>query len=116
MRKSTRPSLPPANPVSGAIRSSFLRDTSNRTFSATWATVIRPRCTRGFHGSRLQRHVRCCRRADSMQSPQRRLACAETWAGNNETATLVELPGLTAWVYSVPVGPDHVGGDVHYLS
>jgi phosphoserine phosphatase RsbU/P len=51
-----------------------------------------------------------------MQSTQRRLACAETWAGNNETAALVELPGLTAWVYSVPVGPDHAGGDVHYLS
>ena len=51
-----------------------------------------------------------------MQSTPRRLACAETWAGNKETASLVELPGLTAWVYSVPVGPDHVGGDVHYLS
>jgi sigma-B regulation protein RsbU (phosphoserine phosphatase) len=51
-----------------------------------------------------------------MQSTPRRLACAETWAGNQEDATLVELPGLTAWVYSVPVGPDHVGGDVHYAS
>jgi sigma-B regulation protein RsbU (phosphoserine phosphatase) len=26
------------------------------------------------------------------------------------------LPGVTAWVYSVPVGSDHVGGDVHYVS
>jgi phosphoserine phosphatase RsbU/P len=51
-----------------------------------------------------------------MQPAPRRLACAETWAGNKETAGLVELPGLTAWVYSVPVGPDHVGGDVHYVS
>jgi phosphoserine phosphatase RsbU/P len=51
-----------------------------------------------------------------MQSTPRRLACAETWAGNKETANLVELPGLTAWVYSVPVGPDHAGGDVHYVS
>jgi phosphoserine phosphatase RsbU/P len=51
-----------------------------------------------------------------MQSTPRRLACAETWAGNKEAASLVELPGLTAWVYSVPVGLDHVGGDVHYAS
>jgi sigma-B regulation protein RsbU (phosphoserine phosphatase) len=46
----------------------------------------------------------------------RHLACAETWASNERTASLVELPGLTAWVYSVPVGPGHAGGDVHYVS
>src|SRR5262245_9607225 len=51
-----------------------------------------------------------------MPSTPRRLACAETWSGNKETADLVELPGLTAWVYSVPVGSGHVGGDVHYVS
>jgi phosphoserine phosphatase RsbU/P len=51
-----------------------------------------------------------------MQSTPIRLACAETWAGNKDTVSLVELPGLTAWVYSAPVGPDHVGGDVHYVS
>ena len=46
----------------------------------------------------------------------RRLACAETWTGNNRTASLVELPGVTAWVHSVPVGPEQAGGDVHYVS
>lgn len=51
-----------------------------------------------------------------MEPIPKRLACAETWAGHQETANLVELPGLTAWVYSVAAGPDHVGGDVHYLS
>jgi len=51
-----------------------------------------------------------------IQSMRRHLACAETWAGNERTASLVELPGLTAWVYSVPVGPGHAGGDVHYVS
>lgn len=51
-----------------------------------------------------------------MLSIPRRLACSETWAGNQRTASLVELPGLTAWVYSVPAGQDHAGGDVHYLS
>jgi sigma-B regulation protein RsbU (phosphoserine phosphatase) len=51
-----------------------------------------------------------------MQSTPRHLACAETWASNQPAASLVELPGLTAWVHSVPVGPGHAGGDVHYLS
>ena len=51
-----------------------------------------------------------------MQSMTRHLACAETWAGNERTASLVELPGLTAWVHSVPVGPGQGGGDVHYVS
>jgi len=51
-----------------------------------------------------------------MPSMPRRLACAETWAGSDRTASLVELPGLIAWVYSVPAGPGDAGGDVHYLS
>ncbi|HEY1471424.1 MAG TPA: PP2C family protein-serine/threonine phosphatase [Candidatus Acidoferrum sp.] len=51
-----------------------------------------------------------------MSSIPRRLACAETWASNQRTANLVELPGLTAWVYSVPAGQGHAGGDVHYVS
>lgn len=51
-----------------------------------------------------------------MPSTPKRLACAETWAGNKQTASLVELPGLTVWVHSVPAGPDHSGGDVHYVS
>lgn len=46
----------------------------------------------------------------------RQLACAETWAGNKQTASLVELPGLTAWVHLVPMEPGHAGGDVHYVS
>jgi sigma-B regulation protein RsbU (phosphoserine phosphatase) len=46
----------------------------------------------------------------------RHLACAETWASNELAANLVELPGLSAWVHSVPVGPSHAGGDVHYVS
>ena len=46
----------------------------------------------------------------------RRLECAETWAGNERTASLVELPGLVAWVHSVPAGPGDAGGDVHYIS
>ena len=45
-----------------------------------------------------------------------RLKCAETWAGNHKIASLVELPGLAAWVHSVPAGPGEAGGDVHYVS
>ena len=51
-----------------------------------------------------------------MPSMSRRLECAETWAGNERTASLVELPGLMAWVHSVPAGPGDAGGDVHYIS
>jgi phosphoserine phosphatase RsbU/P len=51
-----------------------------------------------------------------MQPMTRRLECAETWAGNEKAASLVELPGLAAWVHSVPAGPTEAGGDVHYVS
>ena len=46
----------------------------------------------------------------------RRLECAETWSGTDRTASLVELPGLAAWVHSVPAGTGEAGGDVHYVS
>src|SRR4029077_3847328 len=49
-------------------------------------------------------------------SQPRRLDCAETWAGNEGAASLVELPGLAAWVHSIPAGTDDAGGDVHYVS
>jgi phosphoserine phosphatase RsbU/P len=45
-----------------------------------------------------------------------RLDCAETWAGNIRAASLLELPGLLAWVHSSPAGSDDAGGDVHYVS
>lgn len=45
-----------------------------------------------------------------------RLGCADTWASNERTASLVELPGLTVWVHSIPAGPGDAGGDVHYVS
>jgi hypothetical protein len=46
----------------------------------------------------------------------RHIACAEIAAGNERTASLLELPGLVAWVHSVPVGKVDAGGDVHYVS
>jgi hypothetical protein len=39
----------------------------------------------------------------------RHLVCAEIAAGNERTASLLELPGLAAWVHSVPVGPARSG-------
>jgi phosphoserine phosphatase RsbU/P len=51
-----------------------------------------------------------------MSSEPRRLKCAETWSGNDRTASVVELPGLTAWVHSVPAERSEAGGDVHYIS
>jgi phosphoserine phosphatase RsbU/P len=50
------------------------------------------------------------------RAPLTRLACAETWTGNDRTAGLIELPGVVAWVHSAPAGSDDAGGDVHYLS
>jgi sigma-B regulation protein RsbU (phosphoserine phosphatase) len=55
-------------------------------------------------------------RASTAAPIPRRLRCAEIWAGNERTASLLELPGLQAWVYSVPAGPAEEGGDVHYVS
>jgi sigma-B regulation protein RsbU (phosphoserine phosphatase) len=56
-------------------------------------------------------------RGDSANpSIPRRLRFAEIWAGNERTASLLELPGLRAWVYSVPAGPSEAGGDMHYVS
>jgi len=46
---------------------------------------------------------------------QHALACMEVWGTNRSVTRAVELPELTAWVYSKPAeGED--GGDVHYLS
>jgi sigma-B regulation protein RsbU (phosphoserine phosphatase) len=46
----------------------------------------------------------------------RRLSCGDVAAGHQRTATVLELPGLTAWVHSTPSGPGDEGGDVHYVS
>jgi sigma-B regulation protein RsbU (phosphoserine phosphatase) len=45
-----------------------------------------------------------------------RLKCAETWASNEGTASVVDVPGLRVWVHSTPFGPGEAGGDVHYVS
>src|SRR6478672_6537606 len=50
-----------------------------------------------------------------MPVPQR-LKCAETWAGNEGTASVVDVPGLRVWVHSTPFGPGEAGGDVHFVS
>ena len=50
------------------------------------------------------------------ESTPRRLQCAEIWAGSERTASLLELPGLLVWVYSIPAGPGDAGGDIHYVS
>jgi sigma-B regulation protein RsbU (phosphoserine phosphatase) len=46
----------------------------------------------------------------------KRLECGETWAGNERRASVIELPGLVAWIHAAPVGPTDAGGDVHYVS
>jgi sigma-B regulation protein RsbU (phosphoserine phosphatase) len=44
------------------------------------------------------------------------IECAETWAGYERVANLVELPGMLAWIHSMPAGFSNAGGDVHYVS
>ena len=50
-----------------------------------------------------------------MESPHR-LDCAETWASNQRTSSVADLPGLRVWVHSTPFGTGDAGGDVHYVS
>jgi phosphoserine phosphatase RsbU/P len=45
-----------------------------------------------------------------------RVKCGETWAGNQETSSAADLPGLSVWVHSTPFGSGEAGGDVHYVS
>ena len=54
-------------------------------------------------------------RLESTQNPHR-LKCAETWAGNQGTSSVADLPGLRVWVHSRPFGAGDAGGDVHYVS
>src|SRR5262249_35128586 len=49
-------------------------------------------------------------------SSPHRLQCAEIRAGRDRTTILLELPGLRAWVWSIPAGTGQSGGDIHYLS
>ena len=44
------------------------------------------------------------------------LVCMEVWGGNRSVVRTIELPGLTAWVYSSSAGADNEGGDVYYVS
>jgi serine phosphatase RsbU (regulator of sigma subunit) len=48
----------------------------------------------------------------------KRLQCLEVWGGNRFVSTSVVLPGMDAWIYSMPAdGAESVGGgDVHYVS
>jgi phosphoserine phosphatase RsbU/P len=52
----------------------------------------------------------------TVSQPGRRLDRSETWSGSGRTSGLVEMPGLVAWVHSVPSGAGAGGGDVHYAS
>jgi phosphoserine phosphatase RsbU/P len=45
-----------------------------------------------------------------------RLKCAETWASNQSSSSVAELPGLRVWIHSRVFGASHAGGDVHYIS
>lgn len=44
------------------------------------------------------------------------LSCRDVWCGNNRVNHAIKLPGLSGWVYSSPLKPAAVGGDIHYFS
>ena len=50
-----------------------------------------------------------------MAEAERTMSCMEVWGGNQPADRGVVMPGLTAFVYSRPVGGE-AGGDVHYVS
>jgi len=44
------------------------------------------------------------------------LQCMEIWGGNQAHDSGVSVPGIDAWVYSVPHAGGRAGGDIHYVS
>lgn len=44
------------------------------------------------------------------------LRCLEVWGGTAAVDTLLNLPGIDAWVFSLPYAGDAEGGDIHYIS
>ena len=42
--------------------------------------------------------------------PLRSLRCAEVWAGGERTASLVEMPGMVAWVHATLIVLERVAG------
>jgi phosphoserine phosphatase RsbU/P len=72
----------------------------------------------GCHGEITNLRVLAPTKAVSwlLMSIPRPLKCAETWASNQGTSSVVDLPGLRVWVHSTPFGPGEAGGDVHYVS
>ena len=53
--------------------------------------------------------------SDSIETPHT-LMCSEVWGGNRKIVRAVHLPGVTAWVASVPLNEGEGGGDLHYMS
>jgi sigma-B regulation protein RsbU (phosphoserine phosphatase) len=52
---------------------------------------------------------------DESEKP-RALVCSEVWGGNRKVIRAVKMPGLIAWVASVPLNEGEGGGDLHYMS
>lgn len=44
------------------------------------------------------------------------MQCLEVWGGNQAIQTEVSVPGIDAWISSIPYRGEADGGDVHYLS
>lgn len=56
------------------------------------------------------------RTAPGANASDHTMQCMEVWGGNQAVDNGVVMPGLDAWVYSVPLSGDDAGGDIHYVS
>jgi len=56
------------------------------------------------------------RSAPDANASDHTMQCMEVWGGNQAVDNGVVMPGLDAWVYSVPLSGDDAGGDIHYVS
>jgi hypothetical protein len=50
------------------------------------------------------------------EDPTQYMTCMEVWGGNQPANNGVIMPGLDAWIYSLPFGDSDSGGDVYYVS
>lgn len=53
--------------------------------------------------------------SDVIDAPQV-LMCNEVWGGNRKVVSAVQMPGVSAWVASLPIDDDQGGGDLYYMS
>lgn len=52
----------------------------------------------------------------SAPAPVHPLQCLEVWGDNSRVDEVVSVPGIDAWIRSIPFADSDQGGDLHYVS